>query len=194
MCPFETAHLYPVDKCLVVQLLGHRVVLFLVFWGTSLLFSRVAAPACIPMQCLFLCKVPYPQVSRIRMGPSLGDHYSAYHTLAVSWVNPGYMPFFPSPFPVLSHAHPLGSSAPWQTALSPEKDSSVITSSVQVSAFQSLFPLLGLQLLVAALLSSLGNISEEPVGSYPDFQPELHGTGSRLTPVRFTMWGCSIQF
>ena len=47
MCPFKTAHLYPVDKCLVVQLLG-RVVLFLVFWGTSILFSRVAAPTCIP--------------------------------------------------------------------------------------------------------------------------------------------------
>ena len=31
MCPFETAHLYPLDKCLVVQLLGHRVILFLVF-------------------------------------------------------------------------------------------------------------------------------------------------------------------
>ena len=31
MYPFETAHLYPLDKCLVVQLLGHRVVLFLVF-------------------------------------------------------------------------------------------------------------------------------------------------------------------
>ena len=31
MCPFETAHLYLLDKCLVVQLLGHRVVLLLVF-------------------------------------------------------------------------------------------------------------------------------------------------------------------
>uniref|UniRef100_A0ABI7XVI5 G-protein coupled receptors family 1 profile domain-containing protein n=1 Tax=Felis catus TaxID=9685 RepID=A0ABI7XVI5_FELCA len=31
MCPFETAHLYPLDRCLVVQLLGHRVVVFLVF-------------------------------------------------------------------------------------------------------------------------------------------------------------------
>uniref|UniRef100_A0ABI7WI63 Uncharacterized protein n=1 Tax=Felis catus TaxID=9685 RepID=A0ABI7WI63_FELCA len=31
MCPFETAHLYPVDKCLAVPLLGRRVVLFLVF-------------------------------------------------------------------------------------------------------------------------------------------------------------------
>ena len=31
LCPFKTAHLYLVDKCLVVQLLGHRVVLFVVF-------------------------------------------------------------------------------------------------------------------------------------------------------------------
>ena len=31
MCPFKTAHLYPLDNCLVVQLLGRRVVLFLVF-------------------------------------------------------------------------------------------------------------------------------------------------------------------
>ena len=29
MCPFETARLYPLDKYLVVQLLGRRVVLFL---------------------------------------------------------------------------------------------------------------------------------------------------------------------
>ena len=31
MCPFESAFLYPLDKYLVVQLLGCRVVLFLVF-------------------------------------------------------------------------------------------------------------------------------------------------------------------
>ena len=31
MCPFETAYLYPLDKYLVVQLLGYRVVLFLIF-------------------------------------------------------------------------------------------------------------------------------------------------------------------
>ena len=31
MCPFEMAYLYPFDKYLVVQLLGHRVLLFLVF-------------------------------------------------------------------------------------------------------------------------------------------------------------------
>ena len=59
VCSFETAHLYPVDKCLVVQLLGHRVVLFLVFWGTSILFSRVAAPACIPTN----------NVKRVRLSP-----------------------------------------------------------------------------------------------------------------------------
>ena len=31
MCPFKTAHLYPMDKCLAVQLLSRRVALFLVF-------------------------------------------------------------------------------------------------------------------------------------------------------------------
>ena len=31
MCPFEIAHLYPVDKCLAVQLQGRRVILFSVF-------------------------------------------------------------------------------------------------------------------------------------------------------------------
>ena len=31
-----------------VELLNHVVVLFLVFWGTSILFSIVAAPICIP--------------------------------------------------------------------------------------------------------------------------------------------------
>ena len=48
MCPFETTYLYPLDKYLVVQLLGRRVVLFLIFWGSTILFSRVAAPVCIP--------------------------------------------------------------------------------------------------------------------------------------------------
>ena len=48
MCPFETAHLHPMDKYLVVPLLGHRVVLFLIFSGASILFSTVAAPVCIP--------------------------------------------------------------------------------------------------------------------------------------------------
>ena len=48
MCPFESAFLYPLDKYLVEQLLGHRVVLFLIFSGTSVLFSRVAVPVYIP--------------------------------------------------------------------------------------------------------------------------------------------------
>ena len=47
MC-FESASLCLWDKYLVVQLLSHRVVLFLTFWGNSMLFSRVAAPVCIP--------------------------------------------------------------------------------------------------------------------------------------------------
>ena len=37
----------------VVQLLSRRVVLFLVFCGTSILFSRVAVPACIPREHIF---------------------------------------------------------------------------------------------------------------------------------------------
>ena len=48
MCHFELVFLYPLDKYLVVQLLGRKVVLFLIFWGTTTLFSRLAAPVCIP--------------------------------------------------------------------------------------------------------------------------------------------------
>ena len=48
MCPFKSVFLYSLDKYLVVQLLGCRVVHFLTFWGTSILFSRVAALVCIP--------------------------------------------------------------------------------------------------------------------------------------------------
>ena len=40
MCPFESAFLYPLDRYLVVQLLGRRVVLFLIFWGASILFFQ----------------------------------------------------------------------------------------------------------------------------------------------------------
>ena len=47
-CTPSKQHLYPLDKYLVVQLWGRRVVLFLFFWETSILFSRVAVPACIP--------------------------------------------------------------------------------------------------------------------------------------------------
>ena len=48
MLPFESIFLYPLCKHLVVQLLGHRVVLFLTTSGTSMLFLTVAAPVCIP--------------------------------------------------------------------------------------------------------------------------------------------------
>ena len=48
MCPYASALLYPLGRFLAVLLLGHRVVLFLIFWGTSILFSRVATPVCIP--------------------------------------------------------------------------------------------------------------------------------------------------
>ena len=44
MRPFETAHLYPVDKCLVVQLLGHRVVLFLVPFPLNISRPKLVQP------------------------------------------------------------------------------------------------------------------------------------------------------
>ena len=39
MCPFETAHLYPLDKYRVVQLLGRRVVLLLIFRNLHTVFQ-----------------------------------------------------------------------------------------------------------------------------------------------------------
>ena len=48
MCPLETALLCPLNKYLAMQLRGRRVILFLIFWGISTLFSRVATPVCIP--------------------------------------------------------------------------------------------------------------------------------------------------
>ena len=48
MYSFELVFLYFLGKYLVVQLLDHRVVLFLTFWGVSILFSTTAAPVCIP--------------------------------------------------------------------------------------------------------------------------------------------------
>ena len=48
ICPFESVFLYPLGKYLIVLLLSHRVVLFLTFWGTSILFPRVTARVCIP--------------------------------------------------------------------------------------------------------------------------------------------------
>ena len=35
------------DKYPEIEFLGHKVILFLIVWGTSILFSTVAAPVCI---------------------------------------------------------------------------------------------------------------------------------------------------
>ena len=48
MYPFKSLFLYPLGKYLVVQLLDYTVVLSLTFWGSSILFSTVTAPVCIP--------------------------------------------------------------------------------------------------------------------------------------------------
>ena len=48
MYPFELVFLYSLGKYPVVQWLDHKVVLFLAFRGTSILFSTVAVPVCIP--------------------------------------------------------------------------------------------------------------------------------------------------
>ena len=50
------------DICPGVGLLGHMVVLFLVFWGTSILFSIVVAPIYIPINSVrgFLLSRPSP--------------------------------------------------------------------------------------------------------------------------------------
>ena len=46
MDPFEPS--FSPDICPGVGLLNHTATLFLAFWGTSILFCRVAAPVCIP--------------------------------------------------------------------------------------------------------------------------------------------------
>ena len=41
--------LFPLDEYSEVELLNHVVVLFLIFWGTSTMFSKVAAPIYVPI-------------------------------------------------------------------------------------------------------------------------------------------------
>ena len=45
---FELVFLFPLDKYPEVELLDHIVFLYLIFCGTSILFSRVAAPFTFP--------------------------------------------------------------------------------------------------------------------------------------------------
>ena len=45
---FELVFCISLDKYLEVELVAHMVVLFLIFWGTSELFSTVAAPIYSP--------------------------------------------------------------------------------------------------------------------------------------------------
>ena len=54
---FELVFLFSLDIYPEVELLDHMVVLFLVFWGTSILFSTAAAPICIPTSSVW--KFPF---------------------------------------------------------------------------------------------------------------------------------------
>ena len=47
MYPFAVVFLYSLGKYIVVQLLGHRVVLFVTYEETSILFSRATVPVSI---------------------------------------------------------------------------------------------------------------------------------------------------
>ena len=51
---FELMFLFLSDICPGVELLGHMVALFLVFWETSILFSTVAAPIYVPTNSALL--------------------------------------------------------------------------------------------------------------------------------------------
>ena len=47
-CLFDIVFSFYLDKYLKVEFLDHRVVLFLIYWGTFILFSIMAAPIYIP--------------------------------------------------------------------------------------------------------------------------------------------------
>ena len=51
---FKTLFSYSLGKYSVVGLLNHMVILFLIFWGTSILFSIMVAPVFIPTQSAWM--------------------------------------------------------------------------------------------------------------------------------------------
>ena len=53
MCFFELVVLLFFDICPSMEFLGHMVVLFLVFWDTSILFSTLASCICIPTNSIW---------------------------------------------------------------------------------------------------------------------------------------------
>ena len=58
---FQILSSFPLDKYPEVGLLGHTVVLFLTFWGNSILFSIMAKPIYIPTnKCTRVPSSPYP--------------------------------------------------------------------------------------------------------------------------------------
>ena len=58
---FQILSPFPLDKYPEVGLLGHTVVLFLTFWGNSILFSIMAKPIYTPTnKCTRVPSSPYP--------------------------------------------------------------------------------------------------------------------------------------
>ena len=60
MCLFKSVFLYSLGKYLVVQLLDHRVVLFLTFWGIHTVFQSDCTSLHYHQQCKGVCFSQHP--------------------------------------------------------------------------------------------------------------------------------------